>query len=61
MKYLLHTAMKSTQQRTDEVNQLFTNPEPWEKWESKLVYGSIIIAVFSLTILGILINQFLLQ
>ncbi len=53
--------MNSTQQRTDEVNQLFTNPEPWEKWESKLVFGSIIIAVFSLTILGILINQFLLQ
>ena len=44
-----------------ELEQLFTNPEPWEKWESKLVFGSIIVAIISLTILGILINSFLLK
>jgi len=44
-----------------ELEQLFTNPEPWEKWESKLVFGSIIVAIISLTILGFLINSFLLK
>jgi len=44
-----------------EIEELFTNPEPWEPWESKLVFGSIIVAIFSLAILGILINMFLLK
>jgi cytochrome b561 len=39
-----------------QVEELFTNPEPWEKWETKLVWGSIIIATLSLLILGIVIN-----
>jgi len=52
--------MQNTENRSEEVEQLFTNPEPWEKWESKLVWGSILIAIVSLTILGILINSFIL-
>jgi hypothetical protein len=39
-----------------QVEDLFTNPEPWEKWETKLVLGSIIIAIVSLFSLGIIIN-----
>lgn len=44
-----------------EVEALFTNPEPWEKWETKLVWGSIITAVISLFILGIVINWLFLK
>jgi len=44
----------------DQTKDLFTNPEPWEKWESKLVIYSIIIAVVGLVILGLLINWFIL-
>jgi len=44
-----------------DLTNLFTNPEPWEPWESKLVIVSIIIAVISLLILGILINIFILK
>jgi len=50
-----------TKNNQPELEQLFTNPEPWEKWESKLVFGSIIIAIISLTILGVLINTFILK
>ncbi len=35
---------------------LFTNPEPWEKWESKLVIYSILLGIIALVILGIIIN-----
>ncbi len=51
---------KQTDNKHD-LEALFTNPEPWEAWESKLVGGSIIIAVLSLAVLGILINFFLLK
>ncbi len=44
-----------------EIEELFTNPEPWAAWESKLVFGSIIVAIISLAILGVLINYFLLK
>jgi len=44
-----------------QVEDLFTNPEPWEKWETELVIGSIIIAIVSLIILGILINWLILK
>ncbi len=44
-----------------EIEQLFTNAETWEPWESKLVWGSIIVAIISLGILGIIINHFLLR
>jgi hypothetical protein len=35
---------------------LFTNPEPWEKWESKLVIYSILIGISALILLGLYIN-----
>ena len=43
-----------------QIDELFTNPEPWESWESKLVLGSIIIGFIGLIILGILINWLIL-
>ena len=48
---------KSTE---NDVEELFTNPEPWEAWESKLVIWSILAAFVSLIILGILINWLIL-
>ena len=39
---------------------LFSNAEPWEKWESKLVLGSVLIALIGLVFLGVLINWLLL-
>jgi cytochrome b561 len=53
--------MNTNKNQTQEMEQMFTRPEPWEKWESKLVFGSIITAVIGLTVLGILINIFLLK
>ena len=44
----------------NQSNELFTNPEPWEVWESKLVIYSVIIAIVGLFILGLLINWFIL-
>ncbi len=44
-----------------EIEELFTHPEPWENWESKLIIGSILLAIVGLTILGILINIFILK
>ncbi len=41
-------------------NEIFYNPEKWESWETKLVLGSIIIAVAGLIILAFLINHFIL-
>ena len=42
------------------VEELFTNPEPWESWESKLVIWSIVIAIISMGILAVLINWLIL-
>ncbi len=47
-------------QNIPQTKDLFTNPEPWESWESKLVIYSIIIAIVGLFILGVLINLFIL-
>ncbi len=44
-----------------EIEELFTHPEAWDPWESKLVIGSIVLAIIGLTILGILINVFILK
>ena len=52
--------MKSTD-KNPEIEALFTQAEPWEKWESKLVFGSIIIAILSLAVLSILINTLILK
>lgn len=43
-----------------EVEELFTNPEPWEAWEGKLVIWSILVALVGLVILGFLINWLIL-
>ena len=39
---------------------IFTSPEPWEKWESKLVIYSILIGIAGLVVLGALINWLIL-
>ncbi len=41
--------------------ELLGEAEPWEPWETKLVGGSIAIALVSLLILGILINTYILS
>jgi len=43
-----------------ENQNLFTPSEPWEKWESKLVFYSILTGVAAIIILGILINWLIL-
>ena len=40
---------------------MFYNPEPWEAWETKLVAGSIIIAIISLIVLAVIINILILN
>ena len=53
--------MSESKKTTKEhVEELFTNPEPWERWESKLVVWSIVAAIISLFILGALINWLIL-
>ena len=47
--------------KTIDKDSVFYNPEPWEKWESKLVLGSIFTAVIGLILLAILINIFILK
>jgi len=44
----------------NENQSLFTNPEPWEKWEGKLVAYSILTGIAGLVVLGILINWLIL-
>jgi len=52
--------MKDNLTPENQTSELFTNPEPWEKWETKLVLYSLIIAVIGLFVLGLLINWFIL-
>ncbi len=47
-------------ERITENENLFTNPEPWAKWESKLVVYSILTGIAALVVLGILINWLIL-
>ncbi len=53
--------MNKTEKTYPQLDELFSNPEPWETWESKLVWGSVIVAVIALSVLGIFINTFLLK
>lgn len=53
--------MKKETPTRAHVDELFTNPEPWEKWEKKLVIWSLIIAIIGLVILGFLINWLILK
>ena len=52
--------MSENKGTNNEMEQLFTHPEAWEAWESKLVVWSIIAAVLALVVLGIIINMFIL-
>ncbi len=52
--------MRNKPNRNREMEQLFTHAEPWENWESQLVFGSIAIAVIGLIVLAVLINIFIL-
>ena len=52
--------MNDTKNIENQVNELFTNPEPWEPWETKLVLGSVLVGIVSLLILGVLINWLIL-
>jgi cytochrome b561 len=52
--------MTKETEKNPQVEELFTNPEPWEQWESKLVVWSITIAIIGLAILGVLINWLIL-
>ncbi len=52
--------MEKNTQPDSHLDELFTNPEPWEPWENKLVIWSIIIAIVGLGILGVLINWLIL-
>ena len=45
----------------DSAEELLGEAEPWEPWETKLVGGSIGIALVALIILGWLINTFILN
>ena len=51
---------KQHESTSPDLEDLFTNPEPWEPWESKLVFGSIAIAILGLVILAVLIRMFVL-
>jgi hypothetical protein len=51
---------KNSRTTKEQVEELFTNPEPWEPWENKLVLWSIVAAIVSLVILGFLINWLIL-
>ncbi len=53
--------MNLSDKNLPDTEHLFTQPEPWETWERKLVWGSIITAIVLLGILGIIINYFLLK
>jgi len=44
----------------ESAEELLGEAEPWEPWETKLVGGSIGIALVSLVILGWLINTYIL-
>jgi hypothetical protein len=42
------------------VAELMAEPEPWERWETRLVLGSIALGVGGLLVLGWLIARFVL-
>ena len=44
-----------------EKTDLFDNPEPWSKYETKLVLYSFVSAIVLLVIFGFLVNKYLLD
>ena len=51
---------KQSSSEQESLSALTAKAEPWEKWESKLVIYSIVLAIVGLVILGTLINWFIL-
>ena len=51
---------KTKSDELESAQELLSDPEPWENWESKLVVYSIIVAIIGLIVLGILINWLIL-
>ncbi len=47
--------------KQEDTQELFTRPEPWAKWETKLVLYSILAGIAGLIVLGILINVYILK
>jgi len=45
----------------EEMADVFDNPEPWSKAETKLVAYSFAIALVALVVFGILVNKFILN
>lgn len=41
-------------------DELLGEAEPWEAWETQLVSYSLVLAIISLVVLGVLINTFIL-
>jgi len=44
-----------------EKTDLFDNPEPWSKYETKLVLYSFVSAIVLLVVFGFLVNKYLLD
>ena len=44
----------------ESLSALTAKAEPWEKWESQLVFYSIVLAIVGLAVLGVLIHWFVL-
>jgi hypothetical protein len=53
------SSISQDEQRSAEA--LLGEAEPWESWETRLVVGSIAIAIVGLIVLGWLINSFILS
>lgn len=51
--------MNNEQIKSDD--SLFTDPEPWESWETSLVVWCIGIGIVSLVVLGWLVNTLILD
>jgi hypothetical protein len=56
-----HIQPSATLDAARSAEELLGEAEPWEPWETKLVMGSIGLALVGLVILGFLINTFILD
>ncbi len=53
--------MKQDELLEQSAEELLGEAEPWESWETKLVAGSIAIAIVGVVVLGWLINTYILK
>lgn len=51
---------RDIQSRSSGEDALSGAPEPWERWESRLVLGSIAVGAIGLVLLGWLVDRFIL-